>query len=113
MDPNVATVWIPVINLLLGAVGFGWLTIRTVRRRSEYPGEVMLLLRLTLALFFGLLFVSLEMVLRTDVPLASAVIVSCVKVYALFVLALTRTTKYRTGTRTFDGNRGANPNRDV
>lgn len=105
---------LPYLNIVLGLIGFGWLLVRTSTRWSEYPTEVRLLLAKTLALFFGLLVVSAEIAAGEDaIPFRSVVVISCVKVFALVTLWLTRTTKYRTGTRTFDGNPGADQNRDV
>lgn len=99
-------------NIILGLIGFGWLLGRTVRRSHEYPREVLMLLYLAIALFFGLLTTSVTVFLAGGVTV-HALIISVVKVYALWVLWKTRTTKYRTGTRQKDGNPGAKQNEDI
>ncbi len=105
--------WLPAVNIVLGLIGFVWMLLRTSARWREYPTEIQKLLTLTLALFFGLLATSFDMFISTDTLLRSAVVISAVKVAALYVLWTTHTTKYRTGTRTVDGNPGADQNRDV
>lgn len=105
---------LPVVNIALGLCGFVWLLMRTSSRWTEYPDEVRLLLTLALGLFFGLLAVSAELLNQPNaIPARAPVAIFCVKSYALLVLWLTSTTKYRTGTRTADGNLGADQNRDV
>jgi hypothetical protein len=104
--------WLPTANLILGMVGFMWLLLRTSRRWDEYPTEIRMLLGLTLGLFFGLLAVSVEIV-ADMLSLNVTIVITTVKVFALVVLWLTRTTKYRTGTRSSTGNPGADQNKDV
>lgn len=77
------------------------------------PTEVQKLLTLTLALFFGLLCTSVELFVAETTLLRSTPVISVVKVFAWYVLWATRTTKYRTGTCTVNGNPSADQNRDV
>ena len=104
---------LPAVNVILGLVGFAWLLARTWRRWAEYPDEVRLLLVMTVALFFGLLAVSVQLVTFDEAPIHAAAVISIVQVFCLFVLWRTRSTKYRTGTRTANGNLGADQNQDV
>lgn len=87
------------VNILLGLVGFSWLLIRTTARLHEYPPEVLNLLYLAMALFFGLLVTSMEMFYRNDTSY-TALAITLVKVYALYVLWRHRATLFRTGQRT-------------
>lgn len=100
-------------NLTLGLIGLTWLLVRTSSRWSEYPIEVRKILLMTCAVFFGLLATSAELFVREGRLLVAALIISTVKVSAIYVLATTRTTKYRTGTRTFDGDPGQDQDEDV
>lgn len=100
-------------NLVLGAIGFVWLLIRTARRQHEYPTEVLLLLYMTIALFAGLLATSVDQYVLNEGSIVNAVVITSVKLFAIVVLIATRTTKYRTGTRQDDGNPGADQNEDV
>lgn len=105
--------WLPLVNFVFGLVGFTWFWLRTGHRRHEYPAEVMMNFRLTLALFFALLCTSAEMIVAGRVPLLSAGVITVAKVYALIVLWRTSTTKYRTGTRTSSGNHGDNADENI
>jgi hypothetical protein len=101
------------LNILLGFIGLTWLLLRTTRRRSEYPTEVLQMLYLAIALFFGLLSTSVVIFFDHEGPAFNAAVIAIVKVFALFVLWRTRTTKYRTGTRQADGNPQADQNLDI
>lgn len=101
------------LNILLGLAGFTWLLLRTTRRRSEYPREVLMILYLSIVLFFGLLSTSIVSFFDAEASEYNAGIITIVKVYALFVLWKTFTTKFRTGTRQADGNPNADQNKDI
>ena len=100
------------LNIGLGFAGFTWLLLRTTRRRSEYPTEVLQLLYLAAALFFALLTTSIGIFVAGGFAFNAGVI-TIVKVFALYVLWQTRSTKYRTGTRQSDGNPAADENLDI
>lgn len=100
-------------NLLLGCVGCWVLLFRTTSRDREYPWEVLMLLRLSLALFLCLLLVSVVLLLNVRAPIGITFVISATKLFAIYAVWKTRTTKFRTGTRTANGNRGDDPNEDV
>lgn len=100
------------INIVLGLIGFSWLLLRTLNRRDEYPDEVLLLLYATIALFFGLLTSSVAIYVAGGTVWNTGII-GATKVFVLYVLWTTRTTKYRTGTRQKDGNPGAQQNKNI
>jgi Ca2+/Na+ antiporter len=101
-----------IVNIGLGLGGFFWLLLRTTRRRSEYPNEILLLLYATLALFFGLIASSVGIFIEGGTAF-NTVAITLVKLFVLYVLWVTRSTKYRTGTRQSDGNPNADQNRDI
>jgi nitrate reductase gamma subunit len=100
------------LNILLGLVGFTWLLVRSWKRTKEYPSEIALLLLLALTLFFGLLTTSIEQYARDDSSY-SAIAISLVKVFALYVLWKTETSLYRTGTRKGNESDNHHPNEDI
>lgn len=105
--------WLPVANIILGIIGFGWLIGRTLNRWREYPDELRLLLLMTLALFAGLLEVSVEIFVAENGLVRSALVICVIKVFALFTLWATRHSLYRTGTREADSGDDVNPNEDL
>lgn len=100
-------------NIVIGVLGFIWLLFRTTSRWSEYPREIQLLLVTTLGFIFALLETSAEQLFLDLGGSVNPYIIMAVKMYLLFVLFDTRTTKYRTGTRQDDGNPDENANHNV
>jgi hypothetical protein len=101
------------VNIGFGLVAFTWLLLRTSGRWSEYPREMQKVILFLIAVFFGLLISSIEIYLSPGVVQPTTVfIVTGVKVFALYVLATTGHTKYRTGPRDPDRDH-INPNEDV
>lgn len=90
---------ISVINLFIGIVGFVWLIGRTNNRWKEYPDEIQMMFRMTLALFFCLLAVSSVFVLEENPAINVVLPIFITKCYVLYVLWKTHDTKYRTGNR--------------
>src|SRR5690606_15521065 len=84
-----------VANLVLGIGGFSWLLLRTSRRWGEYPEEVRKLLMLEATLFFVLLITTLEIYLKqaSRQLVLGVLLISVVKLNALYVLWATQDTK--------------------
>lgn len=101
------------VNIALGLVGALWLLGRTTHRWSEYPTEIRLLLVATLLLIFALIETSAELIRDDEGQSFNAITILAVKLFLIYVLWKTHSTKYRTGTRQADGNPGSDPNRDV
>lgn len=90
---------VAVINLIIGLIGFFWFFWRTHKRWDEYPDEIQMLFKLTLALFFCLLAVSASILYIHNTLNNVVLVILLTKIYVLFTLWKTRDTKYRTGKR--------------
>lgn len=104
---------LPVLNIMLGLAGFIWLLMRSERRWSEYPIEVKWLITTLGAFIFCLIMVSGEQIIAHTMINWTAALITAVKILLHVMLVKTRHTKYRTGTRTDNGNLGDDPNRNV